>query len=246
MNLDQNYDKSGNYPLRLQVYLAHSGIASRRASEDLIAEGRVSVNGSIITKPGEKVYNNDIVCFDGKTVKMENVFLYYVLNKPPMYICSSKDPQGRALALDLLPPIKERLYNVGRLDYRSSGLVIFTNDGKFASKISHPSAEIEKEYIVESTVPVSDLVIEDFLKGINIDNVLYRAKKIERLDKNILRIILIEGKNREIRRVFSYFRLHPKSLKRVRIGKVLIGSLKEGTYRKLTDKEINGFGSELW
>ena len=133
-----------NTEQRLQVYLAHAGVASRRAAENLIAQGRVTVNGKHIITPGEKVRPGDVVCFDGKEVKPENRMLYLVLNKPPMYICSSYDPQGRPLALELLPKCSERLYNVGRLDYRSSGLIIFTNDGNFAALTGHPRAEIEK------------------------------------------------------------------------------------------------------
>ena len=130
--------------LRLHVYLAHSGVASRRAAEKFIAQGRVTVNGQTVTAPGEKVSPADTVCFDGVPVKPESRLLYLALNKPPEYITSSFDPQGRRLALDLLPQCAERLYSVGRLDYRSCGLIIFTNDGNFAARIGHPGAEIEK------------------------------------------------------------------------------------------------------
>ena len=236
MSLNQNFEVKTQ---RLQVFLAHSGIASRRASEELIAQGRVSINGRTITVPGEKVLPGDDVRFDGKKVRVESRLLYMVLNKPPMYICSSSDPQGRPLALNLLPSCPERLYNVGRLDYLSSGLIIFTNDGNFAAIAGHPRAELEKEYLVESTVPVPDIAIEEFSKGLLIEGILYRAKHIERLGSKSLRIVLIEGKNREIRRVFSHFRLHPKSLQRIRIGPVCLGSLKEGESRSLTGEEIN-------
>ena len=225
--------------VRLQVYLAHAGIASRRAAENLIAQGRVTVNGRKILVPGEKVRPGDEVRFDGKEVKTETRLLYLVLNKPPLYICSSSDPQGRALALDLLPDCPERLYNIGRLDYRSSGLIIFTNDGLFAALTGHPRAEIEKEYLVESTVPIPDRAVEEFARGILIDGILYRANEIEKTGNRSLRVVLVEGKNREIRRVFSHFHLHPKSLIRVRIGPVLIGDLPEGQSRPLTQEEMN-------
>ena len=241
MNLNQTYDSSkinSHKPRRLQVYLAHAGIASRRSSEDLIAQGRVSINGKIITVPGEKVLPGDDVRLDGKPVKTESRLLYLVLNKPPLYISSSHDPQNRPLAINLLPPCQERLYNVGRLDYLSSGLILFTNDGDFAARIGHPRAGIEKEYLVESTVPVPDRAIEDFSRGIIIEDILYKAKYIERLGIRSLRIILVEGRNREIRRVFSHFRLHPQKLQRIRIGPVNLGDLKEGESRPLTDNEI--------
>ena len=229
------------FPLRLQVFLAHAGIASRRASETLIQEGRITVNGEAVTQPGTKVQKTDTVCLDGKPVLLEQRLHYLVLNKPPGYLCSSKDPQGRPLALELLPKnISERLYNVGRLDFLSSGLVFFTNDGAFAARLGHPSSEIEKEYLVESTIPVPDNVVEEFLAGITIEGEHFKALRIERLGKKSLSIVLIEGKNREIRRIFSYFHLHPSLLRRIRIGNVKLGDLPEGQSRPLLADEIAG------
>ena len=227
-------------PIRLQVYLAHAGIASRRSAEGLITAGRVSVNGLVVSVLGEKVMPGDLVCLDGVPVRLENVFQYFLLNKPAGYICSAFDPQNRPLAISLLPRgIKERLYNVGRLDFNSSGLIIFTNDGGFAAKISHPSAEIEKEYILETSGLIPDVVCESFLGGITIEGIVYKAKCVERLGKRSIRVVLIEGKNREIRRVFSHFHLHLISLQRVRIGSILIGDLKEGESRSLSNREIS-------
>ena len=239
-------EKDESAAMRLQVYLAHAGVASRRAAENLISQGRITVNGKIITTPGEKILSGDKVLFDGKEVKPENQLFYLVLNKPPLYICSSSDPQNRPLAIDLLPAYPARLYNVGRLDYRSSGLVIFTNDGEFAGKIGHPRAEIEKEYLVDSTVPIPDRVIEEFARGLLIEGILYRAQMIERTGRKSLRVVLIEGKNKEIRRIFSHFHLHPKNLQRIRIGPVLLGSLKEGESRPLTLEEMSNLRSKNW
>lgn len=226
-------------PIRLQVYLAHAGAASRRAAEKLIADGRVRVNGRIVTAMGEKVLPGDEVLLDGKPLTPETRFHYLVLNKPPEYICASSDPQGRPLALDLLPRLTERLYNVGRLDFRSSGLIIFTNDGDFAALVSRPASEIEKEYLVESTVPIPDRAIEEFARGLLIEGVLYRAKEIERTGRKSMRVVLLEGKNREIRKVFSHFHLHPETLRRVRIGPVKLDGLMEGESRPLTEDELN-------
>ena len=242
MNLKKNTDeeKDGDSgSLRLQVYLAHAGIASRRAAEKLIAQGRVTVNGKKIIAPGEKVLPGDDVRFDGEPVKTESKLRYLVLNKPPQYICSSSDPQGRPLALDLLPPCKERLYSVGRLDYLSSGLIIFTNDGKFAARLGHPRMEIEKEYLVDSSVPIPDLVVEEFSRGVVVEGVLYKPALVEKTGRKSLRVILVEGKNREIRRVFSHYRLHADRLERIRIGPVCRGELKEGESRPLTSEELN-------
>jgi len=228
-------------PVRLQVYLAHAGIASRRAAEKFIVQGRVTVNGVQVSVLGEKVLPGDDVRFDGKPVIKETRFLYLALNKPPSYISSSYDPQGRPLALELLPPCKERLYNVGRLDYLSSGLLIFTNDGNFTARAGHPRAKIEKEYLVESTVPIPDRAVEEFARGIVIEGILYRAREIEKTGRKTIRVVLVEGKNREIRRVFSHFHLHPEKLTRIRIGPVVIGDLKEGESRPLTENELSFF-----
>ena len=166
--------------------------------------------------------------------------LYIALNKPEGYICSSHDPQGRPLALDLLSgTISERLYNVGRLDYLSCGLIFFTNDGDFAARLGHPASGLEKEYDVEATGPIPDIVIEAFISGITIEEIHYRAKIAERTGRKSLRIVLVEGKNREIRRVFSHFHLHPAKLRRVRIGPVLLKDLAEGACRPLTDEELS-------
>jgi 23S rRNA pseudouridine2605 synthase len=244
-------------PMRLQVFLAHAGVASRRASEDLIAQGKITVNGRVVSTQGTKVLPGDDVHFEGKSVKIEKCLLYLVLNKPPLYICTSSDPQGRPLALDLLPVYREsggeeagkphiRLYNVGRLDYLSSGLIIFTNDGQFAARLGHPSAEIEKEYLIDSTVPISDRVVEEFERGIVIEEIMYKARFIEKTGRKSLRVVLIEGKNREIRKVFSHFHLHPQRLQRIRIGPVRLGSLKEGESRPLEVEELTKLRSKTW
>lgn len=230
--------------VRLQVYLAHSGAASRRASEKIIAQGRVSVNGRIVSGQGEKVAPGDEVCLDGRVVRPESCFRYLALHKPPLYICSAGDPQGRNLAADLLPrEIRERLYTIGRLDYRSSGLILFTNNGEFAAAVGHPRSGIEKEYLVESSGPIPDQVLDAFGRGVSVDGVLYRAEDIERLGKKSIRVVLIEGKNREIRRVFSYFHLHPVRLHRTRIGPVRLGDLKEGASRPLAEEELRSLGT---
>jgi 23S rRNA pseudouridine2605 synthase len=226
-------------PIRLQVYLAHAGIASRRAAESLIACGRVTLNGRVTTAAGEKVSPGDEVRLDGQPVAPESRRRYLALHKPPGYICSSRDPQNRPLALDLLPhEIRERLYSVGRLDYLSSGLIIFTNHGEFAALLGHPRAGVEKEYIVEASGQIPDQVPAAFAAGLNIDGVSYRAREIEKLDRKTLRIVLVEGKNREIRRVFSHFHLHPVRLHRIRIGPVLLGGLEPGESRPLGEREI--------
>jgi len=226
-------------PVRLQVYLAHAGIASRRAAEEIIAQGRVSVNGVVISGQGSRVFPGDKVLLDGKEIQTESCQVYLALNKPPGFICSSSDPQGRPLAIELLPgEIRERLYNVGRLDFMSCGLIFFTNDGEFAARLGHPRSGLEKEYMVEATGHIPDALIDAFEKGISIEDVYYKAQLIERLGSRLIRVVLIEGKNREIRRVFSHFHLHPFRLRRVRIGPVKLEELEEGESRPLRKFEL--------
>ena len=225
--------------MRLQQFLAHCGVASRRASEQIITDGRVSVNGEIVTELGTKVTENDKVCVDGKEVHLEAEKRYVLLNKPAGYVCSLSDEKGRDVASDLLKEkYSERLYNVGRLDLMSQGIIIFTNDGDFAQKLSHPSAELEKEYIVDTLSDIPENLVEDFTKGVRIDNVFYRCKKATQLGPHKISIVLIEGKNREIRRVFEHFHIGIRTLTRVRIGCVGIGKLLSGESRNLSTTEV--------
>ncbi len=227
--------------IRLQAYLAHCGVASRRACEKIITDGRVSVNGAVVTELGTKVSEADVVLVDGKSVKIEEQKRYVLLNKPAGYVCSQSDEKGRSVALELLKDkYTERLYNVGRLDMFSKGAIIFTNDGNFAAKLSHPSAEVEKEYIVESSLPLPRYLADSFKKGVRIDDVFYKAKDAVELNSHKMKVILIEGKNREIRRVFENSNVGIKSLERVRIGNITTEGLKSGESRDLSPEEVKG------
>ena len=232
------------FPMRLQVYLAKSGIASRRKSEELILAGRVSVNGKRISDVGTKVFADDEVQFDDKLVKFETRKVYVLLNKPKAYLCAASDTFGRPLAVDLLKDFfTERLYNVGRLDLYSNGAIIFTNDGDFAQRLSHPSSEIEKEYFVETVYPFSDDVLQQFVSGVKVDGLMYTCKSAERLNKKKMRITLIEGKNREIRRVLNHFGIKIRQLTRIRIGSIRLGNLAPGKFRSLSDEEVKSLVS---
>lgn len=227
--------------VRLQVFLAHSGIASRRACESLIAEGRVSVNGTVVTTPGTKVLPSDKVLFDGKPVVVESKKRYVLLNKPAGYVCSLADEKGRSTAAELLAPhFSERLYNVGRLDMFSQGLVLFTNDGDFAARVSHPSSQIEKEYVVDATQAIPQELVDRFCRGIRIDGVFYRCLEARLVHQRRLIVVLIEGKNREIRRVFEHFEVPIRRLTRVRIGNLNMDSLEEGKFRELDATQVEG------
>ncbi len=231
--------------IRLQLYLARCGVASRRSAETLIKDGRVSVNGTIVDVLGSKVSFKDTICLDGVEVTLEETKRYVLLHKPAGYVCSMSDEKDREVAVDLLKPyFKERLYNVGRLDMFSEGLIIFTNDGEFMQKLSHPSSQIEKEYIVETSVQVPNTLIEKFQSGIRIEGVFYKCRKAELLNNKKARIILTEGKNREIRRVFEHYTVGIKSLCRVRIGHISLDGLQKGAYRELSAKDVEIFFEE--
>ena len=230
--------KSGKQEMRLQVYLAHAGVASRRACEKIIAEGRVSVNGTLVTGMGNKVRAGDTVLLDGKPVHPEARKCYVLLNKPAGFVCTLSDEKGRPTAADLLKETySERLYNIGRLDMFSSGAILFTNDGDFAAKIEHPSAQIEKEYVIETTQDFPPELLTRFERGIRVDGIFYKCRSAAAVNRRKLRIILVEGKNREIRRVLDSFNCTIKRLVRVRIGNLELGTLKAGEFRDLTAQE---------
>lgn len=243
-------DKNNSELTRLQAAMAHAGVASRRACEKIILEGRVSVNGQVVTELGTKVNKSDVICVDGKEIKTEEIKRYVLLNKPIGYVCSLADEKNRATAADLLKPhFSERLYNVGRLDMYSKGLILFTNDGDFASVVSHPSAELEKEYIIETSLPYPKDLPDKFMKGVRVEGVFYKCKKAEKISSKKFKVVLIEGKNREIRRVVESFDVRVKSLTRVRIGSLTLVDknnelLQEGSFRELDKDEIDSLLKE--
>lgn len=228
--------------IRLQLWLSRAGVASRRQAEKMILAGRVSVEGALVNELGTKVRIDAKVSLDGKILRLESRHIYVVLNKPAGYLSSMSDPEGRKIAIDLIKAFPERIYNVGRLDQWSSGLLLFTNDGEFARGLSHPSSQIEKEYEVQTDIPIPEAFYSAFYRGIIIDKVNYKAKSIRRLGDRLARIVLIEGKNREIRRVLEAYDLRALSLRRIRIGELLLGDLKEGCYRELSKEEVLAFG----
>lgn len=233
---DQNIQKE---EMRLQQYMARCGVASRRASEEIIISGRVTINGELVTTLGTKVSAKDEVCVDGKKIALEETKRYIILNKPAGYVCSSSDEKGRPIALDLLKEkYSERLYNVGRLDMFSCGLIIYTNDGDFAARLSHPSAELEKEYIVDTSTAMPRELADDFMKGVRIDGIFYKCIDARELNSHRMRIVLAEGKNREIRRVFESREVGIRSLMRIRIGCVGVGDLQYGQFRELSQDEV--------
>lgn len=225
---------------RIQTLLAHAGIASRRAAERMIAEGRVRLNGTVVTEPGTRARPTDRVAVDGKPVFKEERLHYLALNKPPGFICAMSDDRGRPTAASLLKPaIQERVYNVGRLDLESCGLVLFTNDGAFAGRVGHPSSGLVKEYEVQTDKSIHRTFGAQFEAGLLDDGETLKAIGVELTGERSCLIRLVEGKNREIRRALKQFGLRAVLLRRVAIGPVRLGDLAEGRYRPLTAEELS-------
>ena len=228
--------------MRLNKFLSTAGIASRRKCDELIKEGRVSVNGQIMTEMGFDVnLKKDVVNFDGRVISLPTSFVYYKFNKPKGYVCTANDEKGRKTIFDLVNS-SYRLFSVGRLDYDTEGLLILTNDGDFANKISHPTFHIEKEYrvTVEGEILESEMAV--LRKGVVVDGERLPSSKVKWLsfEKGFtkLSVIIDEGQNRQIRRMFEAIGKNIKLLKRIRIGKVSLGGLKRGELKELKPLEI--------
>lgn len=228
------------YPIRLQSYLAKSGFGSRRSCEKLIAEGRVSVNTRLVTEMGVKVEADDVVMVDDLLAEPSDRVFYYALNKPRGYVCTNYDPNEKLYARDLITiPENNLLFHVGRLDKESSGLILYTNDGDAAQRIMHPSNEIEKEYAVMTSEPIRRTDLEDALRGVYIDSQKpYVIKHFTLQSKRWALVTLTEGKNRELRKIFSYYGYTIQRLVRIRIGPILLDDLAEGRYRPITKGEL--------
>ena len=225
--------------MRLQKYLAHAGLCSRRKAEEHILDGRVKVNNQIVTELGTKIdLEKDKVFFNNKAVilKQESPKIYIALNKPVGYV-SSCSRQNSKIVLDLIN-VDERVYPVGRLDKDSNGLLLLTNDGDLHNKLSHPSFNHEKEYVVTTVYPISETGLKNMAQGIVIENVITRKAKVKRLSKSKFNIVLKQGKNRQIRKMVEKTGNKVVTLKRVRIANINLGNLEEGKWRYLTHKEI--------
>lgn len=225
--------------IRLQKFMAQSGVCSRRKAETYILEGKVRVNNTVMTTPGIKIDPiNDIVIFDKKKVKLspgtENI--YIALNKPEGYISSCSRKHGKII-LDLVK-VEKRIFPVGRLDKNSKGLILLTNDGALHHKLSHPSFNHEKEYIVKTRQPISDNALNRMTSGMIIDKVALRRACVSRIDANSFMIVLKQGINRQIRKMVRQTGNQVDSLLRTRIADIKLGQLKQGCWRCLSAKEV--------
>ncbi|MBM7569782.1 pseudouridine synthase [Aquibacillus albus] len=232
-----------NYQDRLQKVIAQSGVASRRKAEKLIEDGKVKVNGKVVTTLGTKVSPDDEVEVEGIPLEKEQP-VYYLLYKPRGVISSVKDEKGRKVVTELLPEIKERIFPVGRLDYDTSGILLLTNDGEFANLLMHPKHQMSKVYVAKiKGIPTKDQLLQ-LKKGIVVDGEKLKAEHVKVLStdnrKNtaIIQLILHQGKNRQIRRMMEYIEFPVDKLKREQFGFLTLQGLNPGEYRELTPKEV--------
>lgn len=230
--------------VRLQKYMAENGIASRRKSEELIAAGKVRVNGKIAAV-GDKVDpKHDKVTVSGKRVVKVKKNVYIMLHKPRGFITTMHDEMGRKCVAELIQDVPERVYPVGRLDRESEGLLLLTNDGEFANALTHPSRHVPKTYRVTVRPDVTKEQLAAFENGIEIDGRPTLPAEVRVLDKQegrvVLEVVIYEGRNRQIRKMCEALGLEVARLKRTKIGSLKLGMLKQGEYRYLSEDEIHG------
>ena len=233
---------------RLQKIMAACGIASRRKAEEIIAAGRVTLNGKVVVEQGAKADpERDVICVDGKPLKRPERLVYFVLNKPKGYVTTVSDPEGRPTVMDLLPKRGERVYPVGRLDYASEGLLFLTNDGALAHKLMKAGSHVPKTYLVKISGKPEEKDIERLRAGISIELEDGRRVKTSPAKMRLAEdganpwyeVILIEGRNRQIRRMFDRVGHRVEKIKRVRIGPLVL-DVELGKFRELTGREVKG------
>lgn len=230
--------------MRINKYIAECGITSRRNADVLIKEGRVKLNGKVVTAPGIEVNEaNDTVTVDGNKISLPSQFTYLLFNKPKGCVCTSSDDKGRKTIFDFIDLPNKRLFSVGRLDYDSEGMLILTNDGELSYRLTHPSNEIPKTYTVRIEGAISEAEVAKLRNRVELPGggVSHHAK-IKALESDQqstrLSVTIYEGKNRQIRRMFESIDKNVVFLKRVAIGDFRLGGLSRGGWRYLTDEEV--------
>jgi pseudouridine synthase len=228
--------------VRLHKFLAAAGVASRREAERLIQGGRVEVNGQVVTTPGTRADpTRDSIKVDGRKVQAEGVRVYYLLHKPRGYITSVKDPEGRPTVMELLRRVRERIFPVGRLDWNSEGLLILTNDGDLAFRLTHPANHVPKVYRVKVKGIIAQAEIESARRGLFLDgrkSLPARVTRISSQTNTWLEVTLYEGRKNQIRKTFERLGHPVLKLRRISIGPIADRLLKPGQFRKLTDEEV--------
>jgi 23S rRNA pseudouridine2605 synthase len=227
---------------RLQKILSQAGVASRRQAEGMILEGRVAVNGSVVTELGTKAdLGRDHIKVDGRLIHAPKRLVYLALYKPNNTVTTVSDPQHRATVMELLHGVKERVYPVGRLDYHSEGLLLLTNDGEIANAIMSAATHLAKTYLVKTNGPLTPAQEQQFRQGVPLSGVrtMPAGLKLVRPAENPwYEVRLFEGRNNQIRLMFKHFGRLVEKLKRVRIGPLALGSLEPGEFRYLTEEEV--------
>jgi 23S rRNA pseudouridine2605 synthase len=227
---------------RLQKILSHAGVASRRQAEQIILEGRVTVNGTVVTELGSKAdLERDHIKVDGRLLRAPKRQIYIALYKPNNTVTTVSDPQHRATVMELLRGVKERVYPVGRLDYHSEGLLLLTNDGEIANAITSAATHLPKTYVVKVNGTLTTDQEEQFRRGVPLSGrrtLPAGLKRIREGENPWYEVRLFEGRNHQIRLMFKHFGQLVEKLRRVRIGPVELGPLKPGQFRYLTDEEV--------
>ena len=222
--------------MRLNKFIAESGFCSRRKADELILEGRVSVNKHEAIL-GMDITDADTVRVDGERIKINTKFEYYMLNKPKRVLCSSEDKFGRKLAVDFIKT-KRRLFTYGRLDFMTEGLIIISNDGEIYNHVMHPRKKLYKSYIAKVNRDIEEKDIEALTHGVVIEGKRTAPSKVKKIDKKEIRIAIYEGRNRQIRKMLETLGYMVDSLKRVKVGKLGLGNLQSGESRALTTEEV--------
>lgn len=229
--------------IRLQKFMASSGVASRRASEKLIEEGRVKVNGTVVTQLGTSVDpSKDQVEVDGQLIQAVTEMVYILLNKPPGFVTTAKDQFGRKTVLDLLKGLETRVYPVGRLDYQTSGLLILTNDGDLTLKLTHPKHEVYKTYVATVEGQINSHALDQLSQGVDIGDFVTSNAQVTLIKataaESVIKIAIREGKYRQVRRMFEAVGHPVTALQRTELGKLNLSGLREGDWRHLEPEEI--------
>jgi 23S rRNA pseudouridine2605 synthase len=225
--------------MRLAKYLAHAGVASRRAAETVIAAGRVSVDGEIVLDPARGVGENSRVTLDGRALDGPETRVVYAVNKPLGVVSTARDSHGRPTVLELVPAQGLRLYPVGRLDADSSGLILLTNDGELANRLTHPRFEVEKTYRAKlGGAPVGDDVLRALRRGVGLEDGPTAPARVRRIGKSLIELTIHEGRNRQVRRMCEAAGRPVTALERVAFGPLRLDGLAPGEHRRLDDREI--------
>lgn len=229
---------------RLQKIIARAGVCSRREAENLILDGKVTVDGKIIRELGTKVDSKQKIRVEGRLLRFDTERIYLLLNKPRGYVSTTHDERGRKTILDLIDT-SERIYPIGRLDLNSEGLILLTNDGELTNLLIHPRFEVKKTYRAKISGIITEEKLDKLRAGIELDDGLTAPAEIYLLDKDLIEITIHEGRNRQVRRMFAAIGYDVRRLKRIKFGNLTLEGVGVGKYRELTSEEVAELKGEL-